>query len=112
MPWGTQRGKEMPISGFQRPLAVWSQESINKVEPRPGVFEFYDQYELVIYLMGAPNLKEALQNLYNSGFANKPCLRQATHFRWEYVDKFETAVNNHMIVFKSTSGGTLPDCMK
>jgi len=100
----------MPISGFQRPLMTWSQESINKVEPKAGVFEFYDQYELVIYVASATNVREALQNFYNTSFSQRPCLRQATHFRWEYTDKIENALLNHMIVFKSTSGGAPPEC--
>jgi hypothetical protein len=79
----------LPISGFQRPLAEWRQESINKVEPRPGVFEFYD-----------------------TGFSAKPCLRGATHFRWEYVEKWESSLNNHFVVHKATSGGQMPECNK
>jgi len=102
----------MPISGFQRPLLEWRQESINKVEARPGVYEFYDNLEFIIFIGGSNNIKETLQNFYNTGFSQKPCLRIATHFRCEYMDKWEGPLNNHMIVFKSTSGGTMPDCMK
>ncbi len=103
---------ELPISGFQRPLMEWRQESINKVEPRPGVFEFYDSLEFIIYIDGSSNIRETLQNLYNSGFASNPCLRKATHFRFEYVDKWQSALNNHFIVHKSTSGGNMPECNK
>ncbi|MEW5760833.1 MAG: hypothetical protein AB1779_08720 [Candidatus Thermoplasmatota archaeon] len=104
--------RDLPISSFQRPLAEWNQQSIDKVEPRPGVYEFYDKYELIIFIDGSTNLRETLQKHYNTGFAQKPCLKQATHFRWEYIDKYENALKNHLIVFKQTSGGELPECNK
>ncbi len=102
----------MPISGFQRPLAEWRQESINKVEPRPGVYEFYDNLEFIIFIGGSNNIRETLQNFYNTGFSARPCLRGATHFRWEYIEKWEGALNNHFVVHKATSGGQMPECNK
>jgi hypothetical protein len=102
----------LPISGFQRPLLDWRQESINKVEPRPGVYEFYDSLEFIIFVGGTNNLRETLQNFYNTGFSARPCLRGGTHFRTEYTDKWESALYNHMVVFKATSGGQLPECNK
>jgi len=103
---------KLPISGFQRALMEWRQESINKVEARPGVFEFYDSLEFILYIDGSNNIKETLQNFYNTGFSQKPCLRQATHFRFEYDDKWPSSVRNHFVVFKATSGGTMPECNK
>lgn len=105
-------GMSIPISGFQRPLYAWTQESIDKVETRGGVFEFYDQYEMIIFIGASDNMKETIQQMYNSGFADKPCLNQTTHFRVEPADKPELAFKNHMIVFKSTSGGQPPECMQ
>jgi len=90
----------------------WRQESINKVEARPGIFEFYDSLEFIVYIEGANNIKEVLQSYYTTGFAQRPCLRQATHFRFIYDDKWESSLKNHFVVFKSTSGGTMPDCNK
>jgi hypothetical protein len=100
----------MPISGFQRPLMAWAQESIAKADARPGIFELYDQYEAIIYIAASQNVKESMQTLFTTGTAAKPCLNQATHVRFEYVEKPDLALKNHMIVFQSSSGGQLPEC--
>jgi hypothetical protein len=89
---------------------AWAQESIAKADARPGIFELYDQYEAIIYIAASANVKETMQILFNAGTADKPCLNQATHVRFEYVEKPDLALKNHMIVFKSSSGGQPPEC--
>ena len=102
----------MPISSFQNRLYEWSQESIDKIEGRTGIYEFYDSLEMIIFLAATTNIKNSLQEHYNSGFADNTCMRETTHFRVEYTDKAELSLKQHITVYQSTSGGTMPDCMQ
>lgn len=102
----------MPISSFQNRLWEWSQESINAIEKRAGVYEFYDSLEMILFIGIGDNVQEAIQNHYNSGFADNPCLRETTHFRVEYAENPANSLKHHITVFKSTSGGTMPECMQ
>jgi hypothetical protein len=102
----------LPISSFQNRLWEWHQDSISKIEKRAGVYEFYDSLEMIIFIAVTQNLNATLQELYNGGFADNPCLRETTHFRVEYTDKPEANLKHHITVYQSTSGGSLPDCMQ
>jgi hypothetical protein len=105
-------GETLPISSFQNRLFDWSQESISKVQARKGIYEFYDSLEMVIFVGASQNVLETLQHYYDTGFSDNPCLRDATNFRVEYVDNPEWSLKEHIHVHKSTSGGTMPECMK
>lgn len=102
----------MPISAFQNRLHDWSQESVSKIEARKGLYEFYDTLEMVLFVGASQNLRETLQHYYTTAFSENPCLREATNFRVEYVENPEWSLKDHIHVHKTTSGGTMPDCMK
>jgi excinuclease UvrABC nuclease subunit len=108
----TGGGNRLPISSFQNRLWEWAQESIDKIEKRPGVYEFYDSLEMIIFIGTATNLQAQLQEYYNDGFANNPCLRETTHFRVEHAENPPQNLKHHITVYQSTSGGTLPECMQ
>jgi len=105
-------GKTLPISAFQNRLFDWSQESVSKVDTRKGLYEFYDSLEMVIFIGASQNLRETLQQYYDTAFSGNPCLRDTQNFRVDYVENPDWALKDHINVHKTTSGGQMPDCMK
>ena len=90
----------MPIQGN---LYRWG-ERAKGVPEETGVYAFYDENRVMIYLNGSSNLRETFSHYIETNFSDDPRKRETVYYRRSSVVNWEERVKNLLDKYKQDCG--------
>lgn len=95
----------MPISGQ---MYVWG-DGAKKVPERSGVYAFYNEDKVLIYIGEGVSLREKFTNYLETDFSSTPCKRETKYYKRELTSKREDRMKELLDEYKQKHG-EFPRC--
>lgn len=68
---------------------TWKEENTKNIAAGAGVYAFYDDKMVLIYIGGSSNLKERFTHYWTTNFEEDPCKRDTKRYKREFIADWE-----------------------
>jgi excinuclease UvrABC nuclease subunit len=88
---------------------AWSEDDTKKIAEEPGVYAFYDEDGVLIYIGSTSNLRERFRYYWTTNFEEDPCKRDTRKYKREFTSNYE-AREKELLEQYEREHGRLPRC--
>lgn len=87
----------------------WSEHNAKNIPEKPGVYAFYDEQRVLIYIGSSSNLRERFTHYWTTNFEEDPCKRDTKVYKREFTEDYK-AREKELLEQYFREHGRLPRC--
>ena len=87
----------------------WSEDNTKKIAEKSGVYAFYDENKILIYIGSSSNLRERFRHYWTTEFEEDPCKRATDVYKREFTSNYEEREKELLLQYQKEHGD-LPKC--